>query len=267
MAIGAGISVFGTPSAPVQLDLNDSLIEGNQNQLGNFGGGLGLWSDTATKITNCTFKDNYSYGGGGAISTHSGDLTVAQSLFTNNKSDGDGGAIFINHGANRDATLTNVTFDSNNGRAGGGVYIGAMSMTVLNSTFAGNNATSAWYGGALAGMPTGVTIENSLFSNNKSNGVLAHCQASGPWAVSSRGSNLSDAPASDCNFTLASDLTSRSVSLAPLDDYGGPTKTFALLPWSPAIGHGNAATCAAVDQRSFDRRSNGTCDIGAYEFQ
>ncbi len=52
--------------------------------------------------------------------------------------------------------------------------------------------------------------------------------------------------------------------LAPLDNYGGPTKTFALLPASPAR---NASTVIApaptMDQRGYP--IIGTPDIGAYE--
>ncbi len=52
--------------------------------------------------------------------------------------------------------------------------------------------------------------------------------------------------------------------LSSLGDYGGETKTHALLPDSLAIDAGDAASCPATDQRGVNR---GACDIGAFESQ
>ena len=57
--------------------------------------------------------------------------------------------------------------------------------------------------------------------------------------------------------------------LTTLGYYGGPTQTLALLPTSPAIGHGNAAApgLPATDQRGFPRLTTGRLDIGAFQTQ
>jgi hypothetical protein len=57
--------------------------------------------------------------------------------------------------------------------------------------------------------------------------------------------------------------------LGPLQLNGGQTNTMALQTGSPAIGNGDAATCAAdpvggIDQRGYSRPS-GSCDMGAYD--
>src|SRR5207253_10404420 len=57
--------------------------------------------------------------------------------------------------------------------------------------------------------------------------------------------------------------------VGPLATNGGPTGTLALLTGSPAIGHGDPATCsgaavAGIDQRGIARPTS-LCAIGAYE--
>lgn len=65
-------------------------------------------------------------------------------------------------------------------------------------------------------------------------------------------------------------------SAAPIDplldvlaDNGGPTRTMALLPGSPAIGHIPAGSNFSIaDQRGLPRPgTDGVSDIGAYESQ
>jgi parallel beta-helix repeat protein len=53
--------------------------------------------------------------------------------------------------------------------------------------------------------------------------------------------------------------------LSPLGNYGGPTKTMALLPGSPAIDAGTSTGAPALDQRGQGRV--GAVDIGAFESQ
>ena len=60
------------------------------------------------------------------------------------------------------------------------------------------------------------------------------------------------------------DIRNTNPQIGPLADNGGPTKTMALLPNSPAIDAGNDANAPPRDQRGYLR--NGTSDIGAFEF-
>jgi len=53
--------------------------------------------------------------------------------------------------------------------------------------------------------------------------------------------------------------------LGPLADNGGPNKTMALQPGSPAIDAGNNTTCPGTDQRGILRPQGSICDIGAFE--
>jgi hypothetical protein len=55
------------------------------------------------------------------------------------------------------------------------------------------------------------------------------------------------------------------LTLGPLANNGGPSKTHALLLGSPAIDGGRSCT-EATDQRHVARNQGNSCDIGAFEF-
>jgi hypothetical protein len=93
--------------------------------------------------------------------------------------------------------------------------------------------------------------------------------------MTSQGHNISDG--TGCGFTQPGDQQSTDPKLDPvgLANNGGPTKTIALLPASPALDHGLAAAGETVDQRGEPRPldqsavvdgpgSDGS-DVGAYE--
>lgn len=72
---------------------------------------------------------------------------------------------------------------------------------------------------------------------------------------------------STCAFARPTDLTGASPRLGPLAANGGPTRTLAPGPGSPAIDHGGtpATGCPATDQRGVPRPQGPACDIGAVE--
>jgi hypothetical protein len=67
----------------------------------------------------------------------------------------------------------------------------------------------------------------------------------------------------------ANNLLNRDPLLAPLADNGGPTRTHALLPGSPAISAGSNPANLTTDQRGagFPRVYESAADIGAFEVQ
>jgi hypothetical protein len=93
--------------------------------------------------------------------------------------------------------------------------------------------------------------------------------------VISKGHNLADDRT--CKLTAQGDKPHRDPLLRPLNDYGGPTQTFALQPASPAIDAGLAGTTTQSDQRGLPRKVNypgvskavggDNSDIGAFELQ
>ncbi|MGH7786840.1 MAG: choice-of-anchor Q domain-containing protein [Candidatus Binatia bacterium] len=251
-------------------------------------------------VVECRFVDNHFTAGlilvrlAGAIQS-TGPLTVADSTFAGNHG-GVGGAIL----AGGPTTITGSTFTANSAdrtneafTAGGAIVVlGDGSLTVANSTFVDNRFPGGPGGGAIAGERTdaSLTIANSTFVGNGigdgaqgpaifngliANSILANGSAADncSGSITDGGHNLDDGIS--CGFSEA--LGSFSYANPGLDpvglaDHGGATQTIAPLPFSPAIGTGDAEICAnaqvnGLDQRGFGRPGIGhrQCSIGAHE--
>src|SRR5258706_2025351 len=199
--------------------------------------GGAIYSSGALTVKGSTFSVNSAASGGG-IYRNSGALNVLNSTFSQNSASSQGGAIYANGG---DAlNITNVTFSGNSAASGGGgIYAGTGAFTVVaRNTILANSATG--------GNCSGGTIING-------------------------GNNIDDA--ATCGFfTNNASKSTTNPLLSSLGNFGGFTKTFALLPGSPALNAGNDTNCGTylnplVDQRGVSRLANGVCDIGAYESQ
>jgi hypothetical protein len=154
-----------------------------------------------------------------------------------------------------------------NSAGGGGGISNSGTLTVTDSTLSGNLAVGGTLGGGIfasqgfgGAPPVKVTIMASIFANPVG-GNVARQDAS--ISVVSLGHNLfSDTPAVPLDPT---DLVSTDPLLGPLADNGGPTKTQALLPGSPAIDAGIAVPGVTTDQRGVPRPQGAAPDIGSFE--
>ncbi len=302
---GGGIMNEGT------LTLTDSVVRTNSVPAGGFNGG-GIYNDGVVTLLRSAVSDNVSPDsqlGGGILNNPHAILTVSESIIRNNIIGGSGGGIFNNGGV---VTITNSTVSGNTplGGGGGGIANGGFAsaigtLTVVNSTISGNRSGSS--GGGIAtdnGDLTDTHLNNVTITDNT--GAVADRGAGGGVAgkmflqntviAGNRDAFFASTP--DCAARLISqgynliqnttgcvitgDLTGNIVGqdaqLGLLGDYGGPTKTHALLAGSPAIDAGNPAApgsgglaCTATDQRGFNRLQDGdgdstaSCDIGAFE--
>ena len=68
-----------------------------------------------------------------------------------------------------------------------------------------------------------------------------------------------------CLFTNVTSLNNVDPLLTPLNDFGGPTKTMALRPGSPAANAGSPTSFSLHDQRGVPRPQATRPDIGAFE--
>jgi hypothetical protein len=272
--------VTGTASFTVR----NLIIAAATSQAGIFSDGSGTVS-----ATNCTFADNYY----GISDRGSAAIDATNCTFS-------GGNSGIDHRGTGPVTATDCTF------AAGSYGIDNRNtgpITARACTFVGGdygidnestgmvNAANCTFSGSEYGIDneqTGtVTATNCTFSDsivnaidNESTGtatltncILADSGTSNCSGTITDGGNNLDTGLS-CGFWIPS-LSNVSAGLDPagLADNGGPTRTIAVLPGSPAIDGGNQAVCAAPpidnrDQRGFARPGAGfaNCTIGAFEF-
>ena len=235
-----------------------------------------------------------SAGLGGAIYNEGTAWLVATTLYDNNAIGGNAGS-----GANRGP-----------GR-GGAIYNEGGTVTLHNATLSGNTASSGTGGsavsnfaGAVYGRNGEVDIYNSTLTTDTATSgrdLFVSCgwrhrkychaniyssiiaEADHPLLLDVNvtpdddGSQLSVHGANNLirlqNDYQSITITDEAPLLGELADNGGPTPTHALLPDSPAIGHGSIHGSNLLgfttDQRGgvFTRASGDAIDIGAFELQ
>ena len=301
---GGGIYCQSTGAAPRTVIIQDSFINSN---ITAFQGG-GIWCDSTLFIQNVTFNQNravvaYSDSKGSALYAL-GNTTITGSqihsenyggnfsdpiYFSNTKSPQaqlimedsllDGGlnsgiwneygtvtvrrSTFINtpQGIQTmgDLLVENSTFSNTGGVAVSAVFNKAHA--VLN-----NVTIVGYYFGVEAMYGAQVTMQNTLIAGS-SHGTcdLVASNQYGPSFITGL-NNL----ATDASCGAAAQVITDAL-LGPLADNGGSTRTFALLPGSPAIDSGQPVSGMTTDQRGMLRPLDGNgdgvdaFDIGAYE--
>jgi hypothetical protein len=117
-------------------------------------------------------------------------------------------------------------------------------------------ANGTGLGGGICSINGTASLLNTIVANSVSSG-------NGYGALTDLGHNLSSD--ASCNFTGPGSLNNTDPILGPLDNYGGPTLTMALLTGSPAIDGGDPVSYPPTDQRGRVRPSGSAPDIGAFE--
>jgi hypothetical protein len=220
----------------------DSLTITNGNT-SNDGGGILANDGVNLTLNNCTVAGN-SAGAGGGIAQFSGALTANNSTLSGNTTTQNGGALDI---AGGQSTLNNCTLFGNFARTnGGGIFVDAGVTNMLNNcTVAGNSAGTG----------------GGVFQNSSSVSMLVNTIVAGNTAANS--------PDIFGLFTGTNNFMDGDARLAPLGNYGGPTKTMPPMFGSPAIDAGldSVTNALPTDQRGYARLVGPHVDIGAVEAQ
>ena len=257
------------------------------------GQGGGIYNDNGTLIiSNSTIAHNLAeQGSGGGVYNTSGTVTITDATFDANVAGFEGGGLFNGGGA----TVRDTVFSNNEGwKKGGGILQSAGALHIHSSTFSGNTGNPSAGGDQGAGLYVRVgqvTMNNSTVTNGQSvdraggvylesgsftyeNSIIAgnsggnNINCYGP--VTTGGHNLvvtnTGCPVDEeTDIGVGNGVVFTTVLSETLADNGGPTRTHALLPYSPAINAGNPATCEPTDQRGLPRPQSFVCDMGALE--
>lgn len=261
------------------LDLRDSTIshsvaarEPGGASGGGWGGGAYVIGTAA--VRSSTFYSNLSDFGGGLMATMA---TIDGATFTDNSASF-GAAIAVGGQAGQ-LQLMNSTISANTAYVCAGIFSSSPnapsqhSITLSNSTVAFNKAVQATYGGhpyaaGLCGAGT-LSVQSSIIANNRTDYNTATPHA-GDFSAAA-GTSLSGAGnlimATLAGTTAPAGTLTADPKLQPLADNGGPTRTHALGPGSPAIASGNNAARLASDQRGpgYARMTGRKTDIGAFQ--
>ena len=116
------------------------------------------------KVQTSEFVGNKAHDSGGAISSNGEIFSVRDSVFSENRSDSSGGAIWLKYG-----TVSSSVFSQNAAKYyGGAIANGSGKGTIESSDFRGNSAGNG--GGAIANVAYGAgtdwTIADNDFTNN-----------------------------------------------------------------------------------------------------
>jgi hypothetical protein len=256
---GGGIMNTGT------LTLTGSILSGNSAYAGGDLGNEGLLT-----VSACTLSAGSASSGGGLYNGDRGTMMVSNCTLTGNSGSSFGGGINDSFGT---LTVSNTTLSSNSSAQGGGIYVSGP-VTVSSSTLSAN---SGHQGGGIfifgTVLEASLVLHNTIVAGNSSPpgagpDIDGRVQTSSGYNLVGVGdstlSGISDGSRGNRVGTVASPIDPR---LAPLDWYGGPTQTFALLPGSPALAHGDPVSPGSTDQRGLPRPAGGPTDIGAFQSQ
>jgi LPXTG-motif cell wall-anchored protein len=250
-ASGAGTVLSLSSGSVVVSDL--TLTGGDR-----FGGGGGVRTTGDLRLNRVEVVGNTSDAGGGAF-VGGGSLTVTSSTFADNIGDlAGGGALFVKGGV---VSVATSTFTGNDG-VGAAIFNDGGAVTVSASTLAANGPDDGL--GAIVRLSGTVTIEGSILSES---GCGSSVTDGGHNVASDDSCGLDEA---NGNVVGAVD----EIGLAPLGDFGGPTRTmppksFSLAAFPPdnrvPAGSAGCPASAGTDQRGVARPKDGGCDIGAVE--
>ena len=135
-----GAEVDGTSTIA---SINDVTILNGAAPVEESGGAIRVSGGADLTLTGSTLQNNFAENGGGGLSNANSIVTVLNTAFSGNTTDGDGGAV-VTIGATAQTFLSQVTIDGNVARVrGGGVAaVSGGRIDIVDSTISRNGALS-----------------------------------------------------------------------------------------------------------------------------
>ncbi|RAL19965.1 hypothetical protein DL240_19455, partial [Lujinxingia litoralis] len=237
-----------------------------EDNYARYAGGA-ISSKSSLEVEDTLFKDNFSDSNGGAISvpytgisTSSYTLVLRRTLFQNNTAETHGGAVY----ASNKATVENVTFvDNHANNSGGAYYQFDKDATLVHTTFLNNSAGTGNAIASLCDAATSITLGSSIIAGN-ANAFTCLPSLSTRTLIASRGHNYiqSDDTVDDFIADPTDQVGTSAAPLAnpllPLSNNGGFTHTAAINPAFTTALTITAASCldAAGQPLTEDQRGN-----------
>ena len=235
-------------------------------------------------ITMSTVSNNYSDRQGGGIFNSGAPLAVSLSTVSNNEAQFIGGGIA--NVSNVPAEITNSTVYGNVAASEGGGLYTSSNISLASVTLAANAAAAGAQMFVKDNSSTNssiaapqVTVTSTIIAHQDPDSTAQQNCGAGIPADGEQSTAVDPTPyirsrefnidsGSSCGFASSDGFSDMSDTDPLLDqngllDNGGPTRTVALQPGSPAAEHREANGCPTIDQRGYRRQR--LCDTGAYE--
>lgn len=198
-----------------------------RNSAGNLGGAIVNWGGTLL-VDNCTLSENESLQQGGSVlNLLTGDTRIVDSLLQDNRA-AIAGAVHNANGATM--TILNSTIAGNESASDGGGMLNLGTVTITNSTISGNAADRN--GGGLHNNGT-ATLTNTTVTNNVADEVNSGFAEGGGAFVAGGSLSLKNTVIA-ANFDTPGNLGQGNIHA----DVSGPVATLGF----NLVGNGNGAT-------------------------
>lgn len=244
-----------------------SRVAGNRS--GRFAGGANAGGKLVVMYSSINGNTSAAVGG---LAGESGVL-IDRSTIAGNRAQSIGGL----YAASGDSRILNSTISANRAQSAMGVMLWGSNATIANSTIAFNYSTPPLEDNPDAGCGAAVeavAVDAQPLDLHVTSSIIAMTRCFKAGAIDLNGIAVdgvslvgSDNIIGRSTLPVPPDTLCADPRLGPLAFNGGPTKTHALLWYSPAINRGNNVFRRTYDQRGpgFPRVKGVRADIGAYE--